>query len=112
LYNDIQIFLNLLQNAMAAMPHGGDISLTSQRLTIKGQEFGRWRVSDTGHGIKPEHLSRIFDPFFTTKDTGEGTGLGLSICYGLCKEISATLEVESEIDEGTTFTVTIPLCHA
>jgi len=67
------------------------------------------KIRDTGHGIKPEHLDKIFDPFFTTKEVGQGTGLGLSISYGIIEKHGGTIEVESKVGEGTTFTVTLPL---
>ena len=66
------------------------------------------RIRDNGPGIAAELLSRIFDPFFTTKDVGEGTGLGLSIVHGLVERHGGTIEVESVVDRGTTFTVTLP----
>ena len=66
------------------------------------------KISDTGKGIKSEHLDKIFDPFFTTKEVGQGTGLGLSISYGIVKKHSGNITVESEPDKGTTFTLTLP----
>jgi len=67
------------------------------------------RVSDTGQGIKPEHLDKIFDPFFTTKEVGQGTGLGLSISYGIIEQHGGHINVDSSSDEGTTFTFTLPV---
>ena len=66
-------------------------------------------VTDTGCGIKPEHLDKIFEPFFTTKPVGKGTGLGLSVSYGIVQQHGGTLEVESEEGKGSTFTVTLPV---
>ncbi len=66
-------------------------------------------VSDTGSGIPEENLDKIFDPFFTTKETGHGVGLGLAISYGIIKEHKGSISVESKIDQGTTFTVRLPL---
>ena len=66
-------------------------------------------VQDTGSGISPENLSRIFDPFFTTKPEGEGTGLGLSVSYGIVSNHSGRIEVESQVGQGTTFTVLLPM---
>lgn len=103
----IQVVLNLLQNAIQAMPKGGDISLrmkndkASKNLIIE--------ISDSGTGIKPEHLKKIFDPFFTTKQPGQGTGLGLSICYGLVTSMGGKITASSKLGEGTTFTITFPL---
>ena len=65
-------------------------------------------VTDTGCGIKPEHLDKIFEPFFTTKPVGKGTGLGLSVSYGIVQQHGGTLEVESVPGKGTTFTITLP----
>jgi signal transduction histidine kinase len=67
------------------------------------------RVSDTGHGIPTEYLSKVFDPFFTTKDVGKGTGLGLTVVHGIIHEHGGSIAVESEVDRGTTFTITLPL---
>ncbi len=103
----IQVVLNLLQNSMQAMRGGGDLSLEVKN--DKAMENLLIVVSDTGVGIKPEHIKKIFDPFFTTKEPGEGTGLGLSICYGLVTEMGGKLTAASKIGEGTTFTVTLPL---
>ena len=67
-------------------------------------------VSDTGDGIAKQHLSRIFDPFFTTKPVGDGTGLGLSICFGIAERHGGTIEVDSALGHGSTFTVRLPVC--
>lgn len=103
----IQVVLNLVQNAIQAMPRGGElrIAVTSDEKEKKL----RIEVSDTGKGIAPENLNRIFDPFFTTKQPGEGTGLGLSICYGLVTGMGGLLTVTSKPGKGARFTVTLPL---
>jgi len=66
-------------------------------------------ISDTGMGIKPEHLDKIFDPFFTTKEVGQGTGLGLSISYGIVEQHGGNISVESISNQGSTFTITLPV---
>ncbi len=100
-----QVFLNLLLNAIQAMPDGGKISIEAYDYSDK---FVRIDVSDTGHGIKPEDLEHIFEPFYTTKGVGRGTGLGLAVTYGLVKKHGGYIEVESEVGVGTTFSVYLP----
>ncbi|HEY9074030.1 MAG TPA: ATP-binding protein, partial [Desulfobaccales bacterium] len=68
-------------------------------------------VSDTGVGIAPENLGRIFDPFYTTKQTGKGTGLGLAVSYNIIKDLKGEISVESQVGEGTTFRVRLPLIN-
>ena len=65
-------------------------------------------LTDTGCGIKPEHLERVFEPFFTTKPVGKGTGLGLSVSYGIVQQHGGSIELESEPGRGTTFTIVFP----
>ena len=101
-----QVFLNLFLNARDAMSTGGWLTI---RTTIDGRQRAVVQVSDTGSGIPPEALSRIYDPFFTTKSPGKGTGLGLSITYGVVKEHHGVIECDSEPDQGTKFTLTLPL---
>ncbi|MBW1732090.1 MAG: GHKL domain-containing protein [Deltaproteobacteria bacterium] len=106
LHNLEQVFLNLLLNAIQAMPNGGKITIG-----VREAEDGyvAIEVSDTGVGIKPEALEKIFDPFYTTKPAGRGTGLGLSIVYGIVKKHGGYVEVKSEVNVGTTFTVYLPV---
>ena len=69
-------------------------------------------VADNGCGIKPEHLDKVFDPFFTTKPVGQGTGLGLSVSYGIIEQHGGSIELESEVDIGSTFTIRLPRASA
>jgi len=100
-----QVLMNLLINAVDAMPQGG--ALTVRVASASGRV--RLQVIDTGIGIAPEHLERIYDPFFTTKPRGQGTGLGLSVSYGIIKEHSGTLTAESTPGEGARFIVSLPI---
>jgi signal transduction histidine kinase len=109
------LFLNLLTNALDAMPNGGTLTITTQPTTPpSSSRNGQWveiSISDTGVGISEELKKRIFDPFFTTKNIGEGMGLGLSICEKIVKDHSGRLEVRSEVGKGSTFSVYIPIYH-
>jgi two-component system NtrC family sensor kinase len=101
-----QCFLNLVFNAIEAMPNGGLLSISSSL----GPSSRRVRVDirDTGCGIPEKHLGHIFDPFFTTKEPGKGTGLGLSIVHGIVKAHHGDIHVESRPGEGTTFALFFP----
>lgn len=101
-----QVFLNLLNNAMAAVADGGRI----QVLTQKEADGVAVAIEDNGTGMSPEVLSHIFEPFFSTKGE-QGTGLGLSITYGIIDKLGGHIDVASTEGEGTTFTITLPL-HA
>jgi signal transduction histidine kinase len=100
-----EIFLNLINNSLAAMNDGGRLTMTIRR-TNEG--CIRASVADTGCGIPEADLKRIFEPFFSTKACKGGTGLGLSITYGLIKELGGSIEVHSEVGKGTEFTVQLP----
>jgi len=102
-----QIFINLVNNAFAAMKDGGRLDISS-RLSSDGTRI-TITVSDTGCGIPEENIKKIFEPFFTTKSGSGGTGLGLSITYGLVKEIGGSIDIKSSVGEGTTFIITLPL---
>ncbi len=108
----IQLFLNLIQNALQAMPDGGTLMVRASAAKRGDKHVGLYEVEDTGVGIAPEHLGKIFDPFFTTKDPGEGTGLGLALCYGIVQDLGGALRVESNLNVGTRFFIEIPLVGA
>ncbi|MCL6641018.1 MAG: response regulator [Candidatus Rokubacteria bacterium] len=100
-----QVFLNIVQNALHAMPGGGHLRVRTER---DGEDV-TVTFTDTGVGIPPENLTRIFDPFFTTKPDANGTGLGLSVSLGIVRQHGGAIEVESEPDRGATFTVRLPV---
>ena len=103
-----QALLNLILNAERAMRGRATRRLTvGARLDIRSAAVELF-VSDTGHGIDHENLSRIFDPFFTTREVGEGTGLGLSICYGIVRDHGGQISVSSKVQVGTTFSILLP----
>ena len=99
-----QVFTNLILNGRDAIIGGGTITLT----TDFDQDQILIEVSDTGEGISPENLKKIYDPFFTTKGVGSGTGLGLAVSYGIVQEHSGSIEVASELGNGTTFRLIFP----
>ena len=101
-----QVLLALLMNAIDAMPQGGNVWIT----TSSSAEAGQLKivVRDDGSGIPPEILHRIFEPFLTTKETGRGVGLGLAISHSILERHNGTIEVQSEVGKGTTFTLTLP----
>ncbi len=100
-----QVFLNLVANARDAMPDGGTLSVSTEA----DKENVKIEISDTGIGIKEEHIKKIFDSFFTTKDTVKGVGLGLSVCYGFIKDHGGNIKVKSNVGEGTTFSIAFPV---
>lgn len=100
-----RVFMNILANAIQAIPEKGSITIATAK--VNGQAVVS--IADTGIGMPDEVKRKIFDPFFTTKDVGEGTGLGLSISYGIIEKHQGTLTVESELNRGTQFVITIPL---
>lgn len=100
-----QVFINILLNAIEAMPQGGTLTVSS---AIQDQMLAIG-FADTGAGIPEENLRKIFDPFFTTKKQGRGTGLGLSVSYGIIERHHGKLEVKSKAGKGTTFTIRLPI---
>jgi len=99
-----QVIINILSNAVEAMPQGGTIFITTSR----SKAGVRVSIVDTGPGISDKNLNRVFDPFFTTKEPGSGTGLGLSICYGIIKDHHGTIDVSSTVAKGTAVTIMVP----
>jgi PAS domain S-box-containing protein len=100
-----QVFLNLITNAVQAMPEGGELRLRTQRTPEKSVLL---EFSDTGVGIPPQHLNSVFNPFFTTKEPGKGTGLGLSIVHSVIKRYQGNITVQSKPNIGTTFLIELP----
>jgi signal transduction histidine kinase len=101
-----QVFINLVTNAVYAMPDGGELWVRAgagkdRKILIT--------IQDTGSGIAEEHLPYIFDPFFTTKEVGQGTGLGLSVSHGIIKKHGGWITVVSSPGKGSTFTITLPM---
>ncbi len=111
----VQVFLNIIKNAIEAMPTGGKLTVMTRMSDVfttvqaDGRKYQLMvvKVSDTGRGIKPEHLEDIFTPFFTTKD--RGVGLGLALSYQIVQEHLGTIRVESQENGGTMFSVYLPL---
>jgi two-component system, NtrC family, sensor kinase len=101
-----QVWMNLLVNAAQAI---GDDYGTVRIQTLSNGKTISVSVTDSGKGISPENLKKIFDPFFTTKPVGEGTGLGLSISHGIVEKHRGTIAVSNISEEGTTFTITLPV---
>ncbi len=111
-----QVLTNLLVNAVHAMPRGGTIDVGVRRVTARPPDLPgrepqpclRIDVRDEGVGIPAEHRNQIFDPFFTTKDIGKGTGLGLSIAHSIVREHGGWMDVASEVQRGTCFSIYLP----
>ncbi|MGH7283425.1 MAG: sensor histidine kinase, partial [Polyangiaceae bacterium] len=108
-----QVFANLVVNAIHASHARGNVDVTVSEETarppveIGGHEIDcvRVRVHDCGAGIAAEDISRVFEPFFTTKDVGEGTGLGLAVAYGIVRDHGGWIDVVSEKESGTEFSI-------
>jgi len=100
-----QVCTNLILNAIQAMPDGGRLTL---RTSVDGDHL-KIEIQDTGYGISPENMRKLFTPFFTTKREVKGVGLGLAVAYGIIQRHKGRIEVQSEVGEGTTFTIFLPL---
>lgn len=106
-----QVVMNILSNAVHAINGQGEIWITTRALKnhLNIVDVVQIVIKDTGMGMSPEVVDKIFEPFFTTKEVGQGTGLGLSISYGIIQNHGGSIKVKSQINEGTEFTITIPV---
>jgi two-component system cell cycle sensor histidine kinase/response regulator CckA len=117
-----QVLLNLVLNARDAMPSGGHLSIETHTtvlteryaeghpgVEIRAGPYVVLSISDSGHGISPDSMHHIFEPFYTTKPVGKGTGLGLATVYGIIKQSGGYVWVYSELSQGTTFKVYLPV---
>ncbi|HET9597910.1 MAG TPA: ATP-binding protein [Anaeromyxobacteraceae bacterium] len=118
-----QVILNLAVNARDAMPGGGRLTLETGNTVVSGEWAAahpgmrpgphvRLRIRDSGSGMSPSVKERVFEPFFTTKPIGKGTGLGLATVYGIVKQGEGCIEVSSDLGQGSTFDIHLPLCEA
>lgn len=102
-----QVFLNMVLNALDAMPGGGALAISAHN--TKDRDFVSIEFADTGAGIPEQNLNSIFDPFFSTKTAAKGTGLGLSVSLGIVKQHGGDIQVSSRLNKGTTFTIMLPV---
>jgi signal transduction histidine kinase len=107
-----QVWINIIQNARQAILKSNNkvkkIIITVNKEKKDGQKFVAVRFSDSGEGIKSEHLDKIFDPFYTTKDIGQGTGLGLAVAHRIIEEHHGVIEAENSHNQGAVFTILLP----
>ena len=113
-----QILVNLAVNARDAMSQGGKLTIATANtefdrtyaadLVLRAGRYARLVVSDTGYGMDEHTRAHLFEPFFTTKETGKGTGLGLSTVYGIVDQLGGYIVVDSQLRQGTTFTIHLP----
>ena len=101
------MLFNLIQNGIDSIERKGEVAVRASR--SEDGQYLEIQVHDTGRGMPPEVRSEIFTPFFTTKQLGKGTGMGLSIVYGVVKMHSGEISVASDVGQGTTFTIRLPL---
>ena len=103
-----QVCINLILNAIQAMPDGGTLTL---RTAVENGQI-KMDVQDTGCGISPENMHKLFTPFFTTKKEVKGVGLGLAVSYGIIQRHHGKISVKSKEGEGTTFSIYLPVNYA
>ncbi len=101
-----QVFMNLIQNAIEAMPVGGEISIKA--FHNKEENKVEIEISDTGVGIPEEYLPHIFEPFYSSKENGQSIGIGLFVVYGVIEQIGGRITVDSKVGKGTTFKISLP----
>ena len=111
-----QVLINIILNAIQAMPEGGNLTITTsvaENIIVgdKKKDTVRIDIKDTGIGIPKENLKKLFTPFFTTKEKGKGVGLGLSVVHGIIGKHKGKIEVESELDVGTTFSIYLEVSY-
>ncbi|MCC6145544.1 MAG: transporter substrate-binding domain-containing protein [Candidatus Hydrogenedentes bacterium] len=117
-----QVLMNLCVNARDAMPEGGRLMIETHNVRVDSEycsthawakpgRYTLWTITDTGCGIEETDLEHIFEPFFTTKAEGKGTGLGLATAYGIVKQHEGMIRAYSEVGQGTTFKVYLPICE-
>jgi signal transduction histidine kinase len=104
-----QVFLNLIINAVQAIPAGHPDEHVLRVVVHQGVRGVDVSIADTGTGIANDVLPRVFDPFFTTKPVGAATGLGLSICHSIVKSMGGSIRISTEVGHGTTVTVELPV---
>ena len=103
-----QVIINLILNGMQAMTEGGVLTIKAWEGIENNEKMFYFQVQDTGHGISKQDFDKIFDPFFTTKDVGRGSGLGLSISHSIIEQHGGRIEVESVLEKGSKFTISLP----
>jgi two-component system, NtrC family, sensor kinase len=104
-----QVILNLIHNALHAMPTGGVLNITTMCQQRESRNWLTLSLKDTGMGIAPDNLERVFEPFFTTRSRDGGTGLGLSVSYGIIADHGGFIEVDSQVGKGSIFTIWLPV---
>ncbi len=104
-----QVFLNLISNAVDAMPTGGRLMAILETDKTRDGDFVRATLADTGVGMDPETCAQVFEPFYTTKERGKGNGLGLVVSKSIVTDHGGTIECESEPEKGTRFSVILPV---